>query len=424
MYQKRKLSVCFYFAIIVSINSIAQIGGWESQESNTDAYLQDVFFINADRGWVVGHGVILNTTDGGENWTLQDSINAYFMSVFFKDENEGWAVGFKTYGENYGVFYHTTDGGEQWILKDSTRWDLNDICFINADTGFAVGGGRSKTTLLRTYDAGTSWEEMDGYGGHLYTVQFVNDTLGWAAGERGAMLKTEDGGDTWSTTYLNVGQFNLTSLSFVNPDTGWVVGSDKIHKTTDGGETWETQDCDVNNYYYSGCFFKNSNSGWVVTQESYSIAKVFFTEDGGNSWISQESVENSPLTSIFFLDDSTAWCVGGPGTILKATSGGIVSIREQEPSKDELALGNGLHQNFPNPFSFSTTISYKLPVLSQVRLIVYNHQGQEVATLVNTKQSAGKYEINFEGRGLTSGVYFYKLEHVGGISVKKMQLVR
>lgn len=423
MYQKGKICLVLILAFISSTISFAQIRGWESQESNTEAYLTDVFFINADTGWVTGHGVLLNTADGGENWTMQDSIDAYFMSVFFKDENEGWAVGFKEHGEYYGIFYHTTDGGEQWILKDSTRWDLNDICFINADTGFAVGGGRSKTTLLRTYDAGTSWEEMDGYGGHLYTVQFVNDTLGWAAGERGAMLKTEDGGNTWTTTYLDVGQFNLTSLSFVNPDTGWVVGSDKIHKTTNGGETWETQDCEANSYY-SGCFFKNSNSGWVCTSESQSFGKIFFTEDGGNSWILQKAIEYTSLKSIFYLDDSTAWCVGGTGTILKATSEVMVSIGEIGSIQEKPSQGKGLHQNYPNPFSLETTLSYKLSNSGPVRLTVYNLLGEELAVLVDKTQAAGSYELLFDGSGLTSGIYYYRLSYEGGSSVKKMQVIR
>lgn len=422
MYQKRKLSVCFYFAFIVSINSFAQDGGWNLQESTTDAYLKDVFFINADTGWVAGFGIILNTKNGGVNWTVQDSSDVAFMSINFTDSDHGWAVGNKYSGQNGGIF-HTMDGGQQWYLRDSSKYELNDVFFLNSDTGYVVGGGRSKTAIFRTVDGGTTWEDMDANGGHIYTVQFISDSVGWAAGERGCVLKTEDGGSSWSTIYLDVGLFNLVSICFINQDTGWVVGGDNIFKTIDGGQTWEPSVWQSNQFNYS-CYFKDSNTGWIATEEGYENGIIINSKDAGNSWLVQNSGVISSLQSLFFIDDHTGWCVGSNGTILKTATAGLVSIQEKGASKDELALGSGLHQNFPNPFNFATTISYKLPVSSQVRLIVCNHQGQEVATLVNTKQSAGKYEINFEGRGLTSGVYFYKLEHVGGISVKKMLLVR
>ncbi len=84
-----------------------------------------------------------------------------------------------------------------------------------------------------------------------------------------------------------------------------------------------------------------------------------------------------------------------------------------------------LSQNYPDPFNPSTVISYNLPVRSYVTLIVYNLLGKEVATLVKGSEQAGKYSINFNANGLSSGVYFYSLITGSGKHfVKKMILLK
>jgi len=83
-----------------------------------------------------------------------------------------------------------------------------------------------------------------------------------------------------------------------------------------------------------------------------------------------------------------------------------------------------LHQNYPNPFNPMTTITYDIPVRANVKLVVYNVLGQEVATLVNEVQEPGRYNVKFDASGLPSGVYFYKLEAGKYVDVKKMVLVK
>jgi len=83
-----------------------------------------------------------------------------------------------------------------------------------------------------------------------------------------------------------------------------------------------------------------------------------------------------------------------------------------------------LNQNYPNPFNPNTVISFQLPVTSNVSLKVYDLLGNEVAVLISEEKAGGIYELNFDGSGLTSGVYFYKLVAGNFSATKKMILLR
>ena len=83
-----------------------------------------------------------------------------------------------------------------------------------------------------------------------------------------------------------------------------------------------------------------------------------------------------------------------------------------------------LFDNYPNPFNPSTKITYQLPELNFVTLKVYDVLGNEVSTLVNEEKPAGSYEVEFNGKGLTSGIYFYRLRAGSFFEIKKMVLLK
>jgi hypothetical protein len=83
-----------------------------------------------------------------------------------------------------------------------------------------------------------------------------------------------------------------------------------------------------------------------------------------------------------------------------------------------------LEQNYPNPFNPSTRIIYQVAAATNVKLEVFDMLGRKVATLVNERKEAGEYSVNFNASGLSSGVYFYRLQTDKFTQTKKLMLVK
>lgn len=95
-----------------------------------------------------------------------------------------------------------------------------------------------------------------------------------------------------------------------------------------------------------------------------------------------------------------------------------------ERDDDHIPAHFSLEQNFPNPFNPSTVITYQLPIKSSVTLKIYDVIGRELATIVNETQSAGKYSVQWNAAGLSSGVYLYRLQTNEFSSTKKLVLTK
>jgi hypothetical protein len=91
---------------------------------------------------------------------------------------------------------------------------------------------------------------------------------------------------------------------------------------------------------------------------------------------------------------------------------------------DSSLEGSLLFQNYPNPFNPKTVLRYQLPVASDLKLLVYDLLGQEVALLVDGVKAAGRYDVEFDASRLASGVYLYRLIAGNLFQTRKMILVR
>ena len=88
-----------------------------------------------------------------------------------------------------------------------------------------------------------------------------------------------------------------------------------------------------------------------------------------------------------------------------------------------------LYQNYPNPFNPTTKIKYSIPSLgayqnTPVQLKVYDILGSEVVTFENEQKSAGDFEVEFNGEGFTSGIYFYQLKAGEFTQTKRMVMLK
>ncbi|HQY50860.1 MAG TPA: agmatine deiminase family protein [Ignavibacteria bacterium] len=93
-------------------------------------------------------------------------------------------------------------------------------------------------------------------------------------------------------------------------------------------------------------------------------------------------------------------------------------------SNNSQAENYSLSQNYPNPFNPKTVINYKLQVTGNAKIMVYDVLGNEVATLVNEKQNAGSYSVEFDGSNFSSGIYFYRISSGNFNETKRMMLIK
>lgn len=101
-----------------------------------------------------------------------------------------------------------------------------------------------------------------------------------------------------------------------------------------------------------------------------------------------------------------------------------VALSGVAPDSPDMPTKFSLGQNYPNPYNPTTLINFDVPKASHVTLSVFNVLGQEVATLVDMDMEAGSHQVEFDGSGISSGVYFYRITADNFAQTRKMVLVK
>ena len=151
---------------------------------------------------------------------------------------------------------------------------------------------------------------------------------------------------------------------------------------------------------------------------------VKYNNDGVQQWIAEYySPGFNHIYDLTLDNDMNVYVTGASGSSIATvkfiqTPTAINSISNTVPD------GFKLEQNFPNPFNPKTVIQYHIPVKGLVSLKVFDVLGNEVAQLLNGNQEAGSFEAEFDGSGLASGIYYYRIESGSFVQTKKMMLIR
>ncbi|MGI9067151.1 MAG: WD40/YVTN/BNR-like repeat-containing protein [Pyrinomonadaceae bacterium] len=228
----------------------------------------------------------------------------------------------------------TTDFGKSWQREPQPTADaIRDIYFSNEENGWLVcerniydlrSNDEPRAYLLKTSDGGQTWSRVNMRGGNvdarLMRAIFTRGGRGWTFGEGGAIYTTQDSGANWTKLQAPT-RYLLLGGAFIDENSGWLVGAGStILQTSDGGETWHHARLpNATNVRFSSTSFVDARLGWAVG----SGGMIYRTINGGRSWQPQASGVSADLFDVKFLDALEGWAVGAEGTVLHTSDGGL-----------------------------------------------------------------------------------------------------
>ncbi|HEX3073039.1 MAG TPA: T9SS type A sorting domain-containing protein [Ignavibacteriales bacterium] len=171
-------------------------------------------------------------------------------------------------------------------------------------------------------------------------------------------------------------------------------------------------------------------AGVIKNSGEYIYSAVYYTADGGESWSLFASpldsaaggTDYSALSKINDMDANDKYVAAVTDwNVFASLRANYIGAKDEKP---QVAESYTLDQNYPNPFNPGTVISFNLPKASKIKLSIYNTLGQLVSVLANGDFAAGSHKIEFNGKTLSSGIYFYSLEAGNFRSIRKMVLMK
>ena len=251
-----------------------------------------------------------------------------------------------------GLIAGAAAGQGKWEVQPSgVEDDLLGVAFATDQVGVAVGKNR---TILRTTDGGQTWTRVMGrekQGGDLGGVLFTNERIGWARNQlAGGVFRTADGGATWQavktfnqgTVYSPTGATTHAAAgdTYFWQNSGGAFGGNKLYRTTDAGRTWAPlweSDRQLGGGGVS-LAFPDATHGWMASIGK-AIPHEFYvgrSSDGGKTWAVQQIKDKVAGNYVIVdaVDKDRAWFASHFSTVVHASADGGKTWTAHE-------LGNG-----------------------------------------------------------------------------------
>ena len=193
--------------------------------------------------------------------------------------------------------------------------------------------------------SGTWARQRSGSMAWLHSVFFIDQNRGWAAGSKGTLLQTSDGGNTWKPR----ASFNydvVRDIFFIDERNGWMVVEVNAYelktkeepraylmKTTDSGEHWqriEIKGFDIDAILVRAVFSRNGR-GWTFGE----AGSIYTTHDAGDTWMKLQAPTRRLLLGGIFVDDDRGWIVGAGATIIQTSDGGETWYQSKLPEVEK-----------------------------------------------------------------------------------------
>jgi photosystem II stability/assembly factor-like uncharacterized protein len=268
--------------------------------------MRSIFFIDETVGYVCGdNSTLYKTVDGGMNWVplLFPTSGLVLKRVYSLSSDTLYILS----NNSNDAVMRSYDGGQTWFsfpVPVTSTWD--DIVFTNANNGYLVSG--SGSAVLTTFNSGLSWSYNSQGGQHNYCLEFISTAVGYAAGglpfSYGGIEMTSDSGNTWlPSNATSMGVF--LDICFPNDTIGYAVGQyGTILKTTNGGAVGfneETSDSEVE-------FYPNPSRGLLlISYNSSSNCEITVTDLQGvvverqKNVLTQSEIDLSNLKSGLYI---------------------------------------------------------------------------------------------------------------------------
>jgi photosystem II stability/assembly factor-like uncharacterized protein len=289
------------------------------QEKQPAIEVSSVARAGKDTILIAGGPSILRSANGRDFVKATTTTDKAVNAICLIDSLVGVAVGAE------GTIQHTIDGGQTWTAVESrTTRDLWAVAFSDAKDGIAVGRyGFGGPSMVRTEDAGRTWRAQPCRSGMVIcdgtllvtAMAFDRSGFGMAVGGAGAVIKTTDGGRSWTQLPQNLTSIGLRSVAVLDDKTAVAVGRlGVILHTGDRGATWTRRDSGKP-LGLNSVAFADRLHGLAVGQ----YGTVLATTDGGLTWRTEPQRTRGDLESVILDSSGVAFIAGRSGLVWRHT---------------------------------------------------------------------------------------------------------